>query len=55
MYGLISAEEMEERYYEKIFLLKEYGLSDLEISEIVNECDMKELDRIIKQLEEERR
>jgi len=55
MYGLLSAEELEERYYEKVFLLKEYGLSGLEIGEIVNECSMKELDYIIEQLEKERR
>ena len=50
---LINQEILEERYYQLLSELKEFGLSDIELSEIREELSLKELEELLNQLKEE--
>ena len=50
---LINQEILEERYYQLLSELKEFGLSDIELSEIREELSLEELEELLKQLKEE--
>ena len=50
---LINQEILEEKYYQLLSELKEFGLSDIELSEIREELSLRELEELLKQLKEE--